>query len=211
VLTTPPKRLRLVLGDTKMTELRQWGGLPHCEGKVLTSIDRLLDGFDWCCEVMQDRYELITAACCQDIDQYNLLCPDDPMPHMLLVVDELADAMMAAKGALESYVVRIGQKGRACGIHMLLATQSPRNSVFSGLTKANCPARIGLSTVTALDSRIILDRPGAEQLLGAGDGLLNDGINGDLIRFQAPYVSPDLIRSICEHWAEIQAKEPTPA
>jgi S-DNA-T family DNA segregation ATPase FtsK/SpoIIIE len=200
VLTTPPKRLRLVLGDTKMTELRQWGGLPHCEGKVLTSIDRLLDGFDWCCEIMQDRYELITAACCQDIDQYNLLCPDDPMPHMLLVVDELADAMMAAKGALESYVVRLGQKGRACGIHMLLATQSPRSQVFSGLIKSNAAARIGLATVTALDSRIILDQSGAEQLLGAGDGLLDDGLGGGLKRFQSAYCPPETIREIVSAW-----------
>jgi S-DNA-T family DNA segregation ATPase FtsK/SpoIIIE len=200
VLTTPPERLRLVLGDTKMTELRMWENLPHLEGHVLTSIDRLLDGFDWCCEIMQDRYELITAACCQDIDQYNLLCPDNPMPHLLLVCDELADAMLAAKGALESYVVRIGQKGRACGISMLLATQSPRREVFSGLVKANAATRIALATVTALDSRIILDRAGAEQLLGAGDGLLDDGIGAGLQRFQSAYCPPETIREIVSAW-----------
>jgi S-DNA-T family DNA segregation ATPase FtsK/SpoIIIE len=201
-MVSSPDDLRMVLCDTKMVELSRWQDLPHLYGSVLTSIDRLLDGFDWCVLEMESRYERISKWECRDIADWNARYPQEKIPYCLLVVDELADAMMAAKGELESYIVRIGQKGRAAGIHMLLATQSPRSQVFTGLLKANSPARVALATVTALDSRIIIDVAGAEKLQGKGDGYLNDGISGALTRFQAPLVEQETINAIVNQWKQ---------
>jgi S-DNA-T family DNA segregation ATPase FtsK/SpoIIIE len=200
LLRSDPNELGLVLCDPKGTELSIFEGLPHLYGAPAVDIDKCVESLWWAVTEMDARYRLLRRHRARDLDEYNATAPEGYVPPVLVVVDELGDLMMRSRKEVESAIVRIGQKGRAAGVHMMLATQSPKREVVTGLIRANLPARIGLLTSTAIDSRIVLERSGCEALLGEGDALLDTGKSPALTRFQSAYTSTETIREIVEAW-----------
>jgi S-DNA-T family DNA segregation ATPase FtsK/SpoIIIE len=199
-----PDQLGIVLCDPKGTELAVFEGLPHLYGAPAVEVDSCISSLWWAVAEMDARYRLLHRYKARDLDEYNESTPEGYVPRALVVVDELGDLMMRSRKEVESAIVRIGQKGRAAGVHMVLATQSPKREVVTGLIRANLPARIGLRTSTAIDSRIVLERSGCEALLGEGDALLDSGKSSALTRFQSAYTPTETIKEIVEAW-KIQA------
>lgn len=150
---------------------------------LITEMSEAVDKLKECCEIMEERYRLIEANNCKDIDQLS-----NPVRPIVIIIDELKDLLMQDKRA-ESFIVRLAQKSRACGIHLILGTQTPRADVVTGAIKANVPTRIALHTTNAIESRIILERNGAEKLFGNGDMLYLGNGRLDIIRMQAAYVN----------------------
>jgi S-DNA-T family DNA segregation ATPase FtsK/SpoIIIE len=208
-----PSTLEVILVDPKRNELSLWEDAPHVSAAVYDPGDAIDALWDMVAS-METCYRVLQQYRARSLAELNAMLARDgeaPIPYRVLVCDETADLMMTGKGKVESAMVRLGQKGRAAGYHTILATQSPRVSVISGLLKANLPTRIALATSTALDSRIILDRSGAESLLGKGDGLLDDGVDGTLRRFQTAMVTSDEIASIIGRWTVTPTLEMTAA
>ena len=172
--------------DPKGVELKDYNGLQNF--KFVTEIDTAINTLRGLCEEMDRRYVLLAKAGCRDIDAYNE--KDGNMRRIVCVIDEFADLMLTSKNA-ETYVVRLAQKARACGIHLIIATQRPTADVVTGLIKANIPTRIALKTTTALESRLIIDRKGAEKLNGHGDLLFLPNGGFDTVRCQAALVVRD--------------------
>jgi len=173
-MNNTPEELRLAMIDPKRVELMRFNGLPHLMGNVETEIDRILGILRWATTEMDFRYKLLEKARSRNIDAYNrkLEIQKKPkMPKIVIVIDELADLMMAAPDQTEHAIIRLGQKARAVGIHLIVATQRPSTDVVTGLIKANFPTRISFAVATSVDSRVILDTGGAETLLGKGDML----------------------------------------
>lgn len=166
-----PDELGLVLIDPKMVELGHYESIPHLLQPVVGDPEEAANALDWLVEEMQARYRFLEREGARSLDEFNRRALGEPLPAILCVVDELADLMMVARADVERSIVRLAQKARAVGIHLVLATQSPRVAVVTGLIKANVPSRIAFTTAQAIDSRVILDRNGAQDLLGRGDGL----------------------------------------
>lgn len=197
-----PADLELILVDTKMTELSIYEGLPHCSN-VVYNPDRAIDVLWGMVDSMRTTYRCMRDYGARTLDELNTALRargKDPIPRRVLVCDELADLMMTGRGKVESAVVSLGQLGRAAGFHLVLATQSPRVQVCTGLIKANLVARMALSTSSALDSRVILDINGAEDLLGRGDFLLDDGQSGKLVRGQAAWCPTEDVEAMVSWW-----------
>lgn len=195
-----PDDLLIHLTDTKMVELDIYRDIPHLLAPVATDAYEAVDHFQALVSMMNIRYEMVKESGSRSLEEFNnKVNKNDKLPYILVVVDEVADLIMVAKKDIEESIVRIAQKARAVGIHLVLATQSPRRDVISGLLKCNLPSRIAFSTSSELDSRIILDYNGAGNLTGLGDGLFSDQGNPP-IRFQAPYISSNEINSIVSHW-----------
>lgn len=197
-----PEDLRLVLIDPKRVEMSIYRGLPNLllEDTVKESA-QAVNVLKWLTEEMDRRYKVFENVGCQNIDQYNEIfkSPTEPkMARIVLIIDEMADLMLTGKGRVEDYVVRIAQLARACGIHMIIATQRPIVKVITGLIKSNILCRVAFSVKTTTDSRVVLDEMGAEDLLGKGDMLYSTPADG-LIRMQGALVEIGEIKQVCDY------------
>ena len=199
-----PESLRFVLVDPKMVELPGYNGIPHMYGKVITDVEQVMGALTWLLLQMDDRYQLFRDAGVRNIESYNLAVRKrkdvQPLPYIILVIDELADLMMTAADDVERQICRLAQMARATGIHLVLATQRPSTDVITGLIKANFPTRISFSVTSQIDSRVVLDTPGAETLLGRGDMLLMRPDVGKLTRLQGCFVSDEEINRVVNYW-----------
>ncbi|MDB5168713.1 MAG: cell division FtsK/SpoIIIE [Candidatus Saccharibacteria bacterium] len=167
-----PADLKLILVDPKQVELKPYDEIPHLLTPVITEPEKCISALKWAVAEMERRYKTLADVGKRNIGEYNNLKKDEGMPYIVIVIDELADLMMMAARDVEALVVRIAQKARAVGIHLILATQRPSVDVITGLIKANVPARIAFTVASQIDSRTIIDQMGAEKLLGQGDMLL---------------------------------------
>jgi DNA segregation ATPase FtsK/SpoIIIE, S-DNA-T family len=209
-MNNAPEDLRLVMIDSKMVELIRYNGLPHLLGKVETDINRIMGVLRWVVVEMEHRYRLLEGARARDIDVYNRRAASRKessraLPRIVVMIDELADLMMNAADQTEHNLVRLAQMARATGIHLVVATQRPSTDVVTGLIKANFPARISFAVSSGVDSRVILDAPGAETLLGRGDMLFQNPEVGNPLRAQGVYVTDQEIERIIAFWQKMSA------
>jgi S-DNA-T family DNA segregation ATPase FtsK/SpoIIIE len=206
-MNNAPEDLRMVMIDSKMVELIRFNGLPHLFGKVETDIQRILGVLRWVVVEMEHRYKLLEAAKARDIDAYNRRLQRrkdvQALPRIVVLIDELADLMMSAPDQTEHNLVRLAQMARATGIHLVVATQRPSTDVVTGLIKANFPARLAFAVASGIDSRVILDLPGAETLLGRGDMLFLNPEVGNPIRAQGVIVTDQEIERVIAHWQKM--------
>jgi len=203
-MNNPPEDLRMVMIDSKMVELLRFNGLPHLYGKVETNIERILGVLRWVVVEMEHRYRLLEAAHARDLETYNRRMARKkegaPLPRIVVLIDELADLMMSAPDQTEHNLVRLAQMARATGIHLIVATQRPSTDVVTGLIKANFPARLAFAVASGVDSRVILDYTGAENLLGRGDLLFLNPEVGNPIRAQGVMITDMEIERLIAHW-----------
>lgn len=198
-----PDELRFVLMDPKRVELTAYNGIPHLLGEVITDIDKVIGILHWATKEMEQRYRELEKAGARNIEVFNArrLAEGKPvMPYIVIVIDELADIMMSAPEEVERSLVRLAQMARAVGIHLIIATQRPSVNVVTGLIKANFPSRIAFAVTSQIDSRVILDVPGAERLLGRGDMLFMRPDSAKLARLQGAYVSDAEVNRIVRFW-----------
>jgi S-DNA-T family DNA segregation ATPase FtsK/SpoIIIE len=198
IFKATPDEVKLMLIDPKMVELAPYNDIPHLVTPVITDAKQATIALKWAVEEMERRYELFVQNRVRDIKRYNEVMKkvDDPtpaLPFIVIVIDELADLMMVSPHDVEEAICRIAQKARACGIHLLVATQRPSVDVITGLIKANIPTRIAFSVSSQVDSRTIIDSGGAEKLLGKGDMLLFENGSSKSIRVQGNFVSDEEI------------------
>lgn len=203
-MTNRPEELRFVMIDPKMVELTHFTGLPHLLGRPEVELDRITRVLRWVAHEMDERYRKFAAIGARHIDDYNEKVgagdPGQRLPRIVVLIDELADLMMLAPEETERTICRIAQMARATGIHLVVATQRPSVDVVTGLIKANFPARISFATASQVDSRVILDMPGAETLLGKGDMLYLAADASHPVRLQGCYVSEEEIRRVVDFW-----------
>jgi S-DNA-T family DNA segregation ATPase FtsK/SpoIIIE len=206
VANNPPERLRLVLIDPKMVELVRFNGLPHILGKVETELERIVSVLRWCTREMDRRYKLLEELHARHIDDYNRKVSSrgdgEMLPRMVVMLDEMADLMMTAPDETERQLIRLAQMSRAVGIHLIVATQRPSTDVVTGLIKANFPARIAFAVPSSIESRVILDTPGAESLLGRGDMLYLSPEAGSPVRLQGCFVTDREITRLIDFWKD---------
>jgi len=208
IITKSPEEVRMLMVDPKLVELSQYNDIPHLLHPVISDAPKAILALNWAVEEMDRRYEDMADMRARDIVSYNLKVEqhnkvkgkhDEYIPKMayiVVLIDELGDLMMVAGKEVESSIIRLSQKARAIGIHLILATQRPSVDVITALIKANCPARIALQVAQKTDSRTILDSNGGEQLLGQGDMLFKHPSRAQLIRAQAPYVSDQEVENV---------------
>ena len=211
VMNNTPADLRLVMIDPKMVELVRFNGLPHMFGKVETDIQRILGVLRWVVAEMDRRYKLLEEMHARNIDSYNRKARRhkalEPLPRIVVLLDELADLMMTAPDQTEPMLIRLAQLARATGIHLVVATQRPSTDVVTGLIKANFPARISFAVASSVDSRVILDTGGAESLLGHGDMLFMPPEVASPIRVQGVMVSDAEIDKLILYWQTVHPPE----
>ncbi|NJN83212.1 MAG: DNA translocase FtsK, partial [Caldilineaceae bacterium] len=203
LLTHTPDTLRLLMVDPKMVELSVYNGVPHLLSPVVTEVDKAAGVLFWAVKEMERRYQLASKANARDLERYNAYLVkrgEKPLPYIVVVVDEMADLMMAAPEEVEKHICRLAQMARAVGIHLIIATQRPSVDVITGLIKANFPARIAFAVTSQIDSRVILDIPGAERLLGRGDMLFMAPDTSKLERLQGTYLHDDEITRVVRYW-----------
>jgi S-DNA-T family DNA segregation ATPase FtsK/SpoIIIE len=214
MLTKRPDEAKLILIDPKMVEMTAFNIIPHLMCPIVTETQMAVQILEWATVTMDERYELLAEARVKNVAEYNTLGAEEiirrfaptseeekakipkRLPYIVIVIDELADLMMTAAKEIEAYIVRLAQKSRAVGIHIVLATQRPQATVVTGLIKSNMPCRIGFRVAAKMDSRIILDQNGAETLLGEGDMLFLKPGTSDLIRAQGTFVDEAEIKRI---------------
>jgi S-DNA-T family DNA segregation ATPase FtsK/SpoIIIE len=225
-----PENLRFIMIDPKRVELTLYNKIPHLLTPVITDAKKTILALKWATKEMDRRYDVLESNSVKDIDSYhkNILAPElkkieelkkkgnydqeknptpEAMPYIVVVIDELADIMMAYPRELEAGIVRLAQMSRAVGIHLILSTQRPSVNVITGIIKANIPTRIALQVVSQIDSRTILDTPGAEKLLGAGDMLYMGGEMSKPVRIQSAFVSEKEVKDIAKYLADAYRDE----
>ncbi|WP_299089218.1 DNA translocase FtsK [uncultured Metabacillus sp.] len=204
-----PQEVKLMLIDPKMVELAPYNNIPHLVSPVITDVKAATAALKWAVEEMERRYELFARSGTREITRYNQLVKEykqgEHLPYLVIVIDELADLMMVAPNDVEEAICRIAQKARACGIHLIVATQRPSVDVITGLIKANIPTRIAFSVSSQVDSRTIIDVSGAEKLLGKGDMLFLENGSSKAVRLQGTFVSDEEIERVVKH-VKLQAK-----
>jgi S-DNA-T family DNA segregation ATPase FtsK/SpoIIIE len=209
-----PTQLKLLLIDPKRVELTGYGGIPHLLSKVVVDMERVDSTLKWLLREMDGRYRRFSEAGATHIRDYNdRIVPetgDKALPYIVVIVDEMADMMMMSPQETERAICRIAQMARATGIHLVLATQRPSVDVVTGLIKANFPARIAFNVASAVDSRVILDLPGAEQLLGSGDMLFLPPDSPNPVRLQGAWVSEEELRRLVSVWKQQGRPEAVP-
>lgn len=186
---TSPQELRLILVDPKRVELVSFDGIPHLLTPVIVEVDQALSALRWAIAEMDRRYKLFADAGARNIDVFNQISGFQALPYLVIFIDELADLMTFAPADFEDAITRLAQMARATGIHLVLSTQRPSIEVITGLIKANIPARIAFAVSSLVDSRVIIDTPGAEKLLGRGDMLFLPPDRSKPLRIQGTYVS----------------------
>ncbi|OMC85604.1 DNA translocase FtsK [Viridibacillus sp. FSL H8-0123] len=212
LLKASPQDVKLLLIDPKMVELAAFNHIPHLVSPVITDVKAATAALKWAVEEMERRYQLFAHVGARDITRYNAMVEEErkfslKMPYLVIVIDELADLMMMAPTDVEEAICRIAQKARACGIHLVLATQRPSVDVITGLIKSNIPTRIAFSVSSQIDSRTILDSQGAERLLGRGDMLyLGNGMSGP-IRVQGTFVTDEEIEAVTDYMRSLGEPE----
>nr|MBP6994466.1 DNA translocase FtsK [Candidatus Woesebacteria bacterium] len=184
-----PSDLRLVLVDPKQVELTGYNGVPHLMTEVITDPSKVVNALRWAVAEMENRYKMLRHAGVKNIQGYNQIPNIEKKPYVVFIIDELADLMMVAKPDIEGLIVRIAQKARAVGIHLVLATQRPSVNVITGLMKANIPTRLAFNVASGVDSKVILDTVGAENLVGRGDMFYSAPDTPRPKRIQGPFVS----------------------
>jgi S-DNA-T family DNA segregation ATPase FtsK/SpoIIIE len=192
-----------VLIDPKQVELNLYEHIPHLLTPVVTSPRLAANVLQNLIREMEERYTLMSGARTRKLEELNRMRVrqgERPLPYLLCVIDELADLMMIAPGEVEDAIIRLAQKSRAVGIHLLLATQRPSVDIITGMIKTNVPARIAFAVSSQTDSRVILDQNGAESLLGKGDMLFKPGNGTKLSRIQGAFVGEEEIEKITAHW-----------
>ncbi len=203
LLNATPHEVRMVLVDPKQVELNHYESIPHLLTPVITSPRMAANALQNLVKEMEERYTLMSLARTRSLAELNRSreAREEPaLPHILCVIDELADLMMVAPADVEDSIIRLAQKARAVGMHLVLATQSPRVDVITGMIKANVPSRIAFSVSSQTDSRVILDQNGAETLLGQGDMLFSPVGSGKLQRIQGAYIDEPQIAEITDFW-----------
>jgi S-DNA-T family DNA segregation ATPase FtsK/SpoIIIE len=221
LLTKRPDEVKMILIDPKMVEMTAFNTIPHLMSPIVIETQRAVQILEWATVKMDERYALFAEARVKNISEYNRLgaeeinkrfMPDSPeeeakiakkLPYIVIVIDELADLMMTAAKEIEAYIVRLAQKSRAVGIHIVLATQRPQATVVTGLIKSNMPTRIGFRVAARLDSRIVLDQNGAEALLGQGDMLFLKPGSSELIRAQGTFMDDGEIQRIVKYLKDV--------
>lgn len=191
-----PQECRFILVDPKRVELVGYNDIPHLLTPVITEIDRAATVFRWAVDEMERRYKLFEAAKVRHIDAYNEKSGFSALPYVIIVVDELAEIMVADPAAVEKSIIRIAQLARATGIHLILAVQRPSTDIITGLIKANIPCRVAFNVASQIDSRVIIDQPGAEKLLGKGDMLFIPPDMPKPLRLQGAYVDDREINNL---------------
>ncbi|NMC54944.1 MAG: DNA translocase FtsK [Chloroflexi bacterium] len=200
LLNNTPLDLRLVLVDPKRVELTGYNGIPHLLAPVITDADRVVGALQWMLREMDSRYHKFSKLGVRNIIEFNARQTGEHLPYIVVIIDELADLMMLAPDETERCITRLAQLARATGIHLILATQRPSVNVVTGLIKANFPARIAFAVASGVDSRVILDQPGAERLLGRGDMLFQAPDASAPARLQGVYVSDSEIHRLVDYW-----------
>ncbi len=200
-----PADLKLILIDPKQVELKPYDDIPHLLAPVITQPEKCVSALKWTVAEMERRYKALSEVNRRNIIEYNKLKKEEGMPYIVVVIDELAELMMVAARDVESLIVRIAQKARAVGIHLVLATQRPSVDVITGLIKANVPARIAFTTVSQVDSRTIIDGIGAEKLLNRGDMLLKTSEMPKPKRVQGALISDDETLNVTDFLREQRA------
>jgi S-DNA-T family DNA segregation ATPase FtsK/SpoIIIE len=203
LLRATPDQVRMIMIDPKKVELSNFNGVPHLLAPVVTNMKQATYVLDNICREMDRRYDVLSRNGCQDIRALNkklVRAGEDAMPYTMVIIDELADLMMVAPSEVEDSIIRLGQLGRSCGIHLVVATQRPSVDVVTGMIKTNIPSRIAFAVSSQTDSRIILDQGGAESLLGSGDMLFSPMGSSKLLRVQGALVTSAEMKLITEHW-----------
>jgi hypothetical protein len=203
-----PDEVRLILVDLKRVELAPYDGLPHLLQHVIVEPHEAKAALNWAVHEMEERYKALASHSVRNIGAFNeKVAPDERLPYVVLIIDELADLIMREGRKVEDPVVKIAQKARAVGIHLVLATQRPSVNVVTGLIKANVPSRIAFAMASMIDSRTVLDQPGAEDLIGRGDMLYQPVDLPRPVRMQGVFVSDRDVTAVVDHWKR-QAPEP---
>lgn len=214
LLNNSPANLRLIMVDPKRVELTGYNGIPHLLSPVITDTEKVVGALQWVQREMDARYHRFSQVGTRNIAEYNKSQPDN-LPYMVVVIDELADLMMLAPDETERALTRLAQLARATGIHLILATQRPSTDVVTGLIKANFPARIAFAVASGVDSRVILDQPGAERLLGRGDMLFQAPDAAAPVRLQGVFITDQEIARTVDYWRlqtmNVHTSTPLPA
>jgi len=225
LMTRSPEDVRMLMIDPKMVELSPYTKIPHLMNPVITDMKKAEAVLAWAVDKMEERYDLLAKVGVRHLDNYNKLGKDkvlerleiDPdsdeadmvperMPYIVIIADEMADLMMTSGKDVEAHIIRLAQKSRAVGIHLVLATQKPTVDVITGLIKSNLPARISFQVASRVDSRVVLDEMGAERLLGNGDMLYLAPGTSNLTRAQGTYISDEEVGSIIEFYSQFPAQ-----
>ena len=221
LMTRSPDQVKMLMIDPKMVELSPYSRIPHLMHPVITDMKKAEAVLGWAVEKMEERYRLLSAVGVRHIDTYNKLGRErvleklgiesdseeaesvpESMPYIVIIADEMADMMMTSGKDVEGHIIRLAQKSRAVGIHLVLATQKPTVDVITGLIKSNLPARISFQVASRMDSRVVLDEMGADKLLGKGDMLYMAPETSALQRAQGTYVSDEEVNKVIEFFAE---------
>jgi len=210
LLSKTPEQLRLVMIDPKMVELVGYKSVPHLQCPIVTEMDKVVSVLRLVLREMEQRYQMFAELGVRNIDGYNLRREAEPalpnLPYMVVIIDELADLMMTTPEEVETLLARLCQMARATGIHMIIATQRPSVDVLTGLIKANVQARISFAVASMTDSRVILDMPGAERLLGRGDMLYMPPDAAKPVRIQGSFIDDQDLHRIVRHWRKLAAQ-----
>jgi len=200
-----PAEVRLILIDPKRVELTQYNGIPHLMTPVIVEANKVLSALEWSIQAMDERYKKFAEVGVRNIEAYNELAGFTALPYIVIIIDELADIIMFAPTDVEDKICRIAQMARATGIHLIVSTQRPSVDVITGLIKANIPCRIAFNVSSQVDSRVILDTPGAEKLLGRGDMLFVPPDQAKPARIQGTFVSDGEIRKLIDFLKKFEA------
>jgi len=223
LMTRTPEQVKMLMIDPKMVELSPYKRVPHLMHPVITDMKKAEAVLGWAVDKMEERYDLLARCGVRHLDSYNELGRDtilrklglDPnsdeaeqvperMPYIVIIADEMADMMMTSGKEVEGFIIRLAQKSRAVGIHLVLATQKPTVDVITGLIKSNLPARIAFQVASRVDSRVVLDEMGAERLLGNGDMLYLIPGTSKMTRAQGTYVSDNEVNSVIEFFGDCE-------